>query len=412
MHAWPAPQIPKLPGTGLPLHLFDTSAGDVRPTEPGPVATMYVCGITPYDATHIGHAATYIAFDLVHRAWLDAGHDVHHVQNITDIDDPLLERALRDGVDWRELAASETALFGEDMAALGVIPPAEYVGAVEAIPLVVAAVGELRERGAAYDVDGDTYFSVNTDPRFGSISHLSQAEMVEVFAERGGDPQRPGKKDPLDCLLWQGARPGEPSWDADPASGLAAGRPGWHIECTTIALKYLGMTFDVQGGGSDLVFPHHEMCAAEAQVLTGDSPFARHYVHAGMVGLGGEKMSKSKGNLVFVSRLRADGVDPMAIRLALLGHHYRSDWDWTDADLESGPARLDRWRDAVSHPEGPDPQPVLDGVRRAVAADLDTPSALAVVDRWVDQQETSGGTLLGGPGVVSRTVDALLGIRL
>jgi len=337
VQSWPAPEVPDLPGEGLPLRLFDTATGEVRPTEPGPTARMYVCGITPYDATHLGHAATYLAFDLVHRVWRDAGHDVHYVQNVTDIDDPLLERAVRDGEDWRELADRETALFREDMRALRVLPPRDYVGAVEAMPQILDAVARLRAAGAAYDVDGDTYFAVHTDPRFGDVGRLDEARMLALFAERGGDPDREGKKHPLDCLLWQSARPGEPSWDGGP--GLPDGRPGWHVECAAIALQRLGLPVDVQGGGSDLVFPHHEMGASEAHVLTGEWPFARHYVHAGMVGLQGEKMSKSRGNLVFVSQLRRQGHDPMALRLALLAHYYRTDWSWTATDPSPGTGR-------------------------------------------------------------------------
>jgi L-cysteine:1D-myo-inositol 2-amino-2-deoxy-alpha-D-glucopyranoside ligase len=252
---WPAPFVPALPGRGVPLRLHDTATGEVRPTAPGPVARMYVCGITPYDATHIGHAATYIAFDLVHRAWLDDGHDVHYVQNVTDVDDPLLERAQRDGQDWAELADREVALFREDMTALGVLPPRDYVGVVESVDLIAEAVARLVDSGAAYDVEGDTYFAVHSDPRFGSVSSLDDDTMLALFDEGGGDPGRPGKKHPLDCLLWQAARPGEPSWETGAA--LPAGRPGGHLECAALALDRLGPTVDVQGGGTDLVFPHH-----------------------------------------------------------------------------------------------------------------------------------------------------------
>jgi L-cysteine:1D-myo-inositol 2-amino-2-deoxy-alpha-D-glucopyranoside ligase len=408
---WSAPDVPSLPGEGLPLRLYDTAGREVRPTAPGPTARMYVCGITPYDATHLGHAATYVAFDLVHRVWRDAGHDVHYVQNVTDVDDPLLERALRDGEDWAELAERETALFREDMEALAVLPPRHYVGAVEAIPGIVDIVRRLREQGAAYDVDGDTYFSVHADPRFGAVGNLDDETMTALSAERGGDPERPGKKHPLDCLLWQAARPGEPSWETgDPE--LPAGRPGWHVECAAIALEHLGDAFDVQGGGSDLVFPHHEMSASEAQVLTGSWPFARHYVHAGMVGLAGEKMSKSKGNLVFVSALRRDGRDPSAIRLALLDHHYRTDWTWTEDDLVAAEARLARWREAVDLATGPPAEQMLADVRRHLADDLDAPAALAAVDRWVTGALARGGDDVDAPPLVRRTVDALLGVRL
>ena len=272
-------------------------------------ARMYVCGITPYDATHIGHANTYIAFDLLNRVWRDRGLDVNYVQNVTDIDDPLLERAAETGVEWAALAEQQTRLFGEDMAALNVLPPRHYVGAVESIPLIVDLIDHLQRREAVYPVEDnefdDLYFAQASDSEFGSLSHLSEERAIALFAERGGDPDRPGKKAPLDCLVWRHGRAAEPSWE----SLLGAGRPGWHIECTAIALDRLGSGFDVQGGGTDLIFPHHEMTAAHGRVAT-DRVFAQAYVHSGMVGLDGEKMSKSKGNLVFVSALRAAGRRP------------------------------------------------------------------------------------------------------
>ena len=377
--------------------------------EPGPVARLYVCGITPYDATHMGHAATYTAFDLVQRVWLDTKRQVQYVQNVTDVDDPLLERAQATGDDWTSLAERETALFREDMTALRMLPPDHYVGAVEAIPGIVPLIERLRAAGAAYELDGDTYFSVDADPHFGSVSRYDAAMMRALSAERGGDPDRPGKKNPLDPMLWMAARPGEPSWDG---ASLGQGRPGWHIECVAIALDHLGMGFDVQGGGSDLVFPHHEMGASHAQVLTGEYPYAKAYVHAGMVALDGEKMSKSKGNLVFVSALRRDGVDPAAIRLALLAHHYRSDWEWTDAVLEEACGRLARWRAAVSRPDGPTAEALVEEIRDALADDLDAPRALLAVDRWAAQQQADGGTDTAAPGLVSRAADALLGVAV
>jgi L-cysteine:1D-myo-inositol 2-amino-2-deoxy-alpha-D-glucopyranoside ligase len=409
MHSWPASEVPALPGQGLPLRIHDTATGRVREVVPqGPTARLYVCGITPYDATHLGHAATYNTFDLVQRVWKDAGHDVLYVQNVTDVDDPLLERAVATGQDWTVLAERETALFREDMTALRMLPPAHYIGAVESIPWIVPLVKKLLASGAAYELDGDIYFSVESDPHFGKVSGLTRDEMLPVFGERGGDPDRPGKKNPLDALLWLSARPNEPAWDTE----LGHGRPGWHIECVAIALEYLGMEFDIQGGGSDLSFPHHEMGASHAQVASGTHPYARAYVHAGMVALDGQKMSKSRGNLVFVSALRREGVDPAAIRLALLGHHYRSDWEWTKDDLDRALERLDRWRAAVSRPDGPSADAVLTEVRAALADDLNAPAALAAVDRWAEQQAATGGTDIGAPGLVSRTVDALLGVAL
>ncbi|MDT4997708.1 MAG: L-cysteine:1D-myo-inositol 2-amino-2-deoxy-alpha-D-glucopyranoside ligase [Pseudonocardiales bacterium] len=408
MRAWPSTAVPLLPGTGDRLRLHDTATGTVRPTEPGPTATMYACGITPYDATHLGHAATYLAFDLVQRIWRDGGHRVHYVQNVTDVDDPLLERAAHNSEDWAVLAAREIELFRADMTALRVLPPQDYVGVVEAVPELAVAIRALLESGAAYRVDQDVYFSVSATDRFGDVSGYDRDTMLTLFAARGGDPERAGKRDPLDSLLWRARRPGEPSWDTE----LGPGRPGWHIECSVIALKRLGMAFDVQGGGSDLIFPHHEHSAAHAEALTGDAPFAKHYVHAGMIGLDGEKMSKSRGNLVLVSKLRGAGVDPMAIRLALLDGHYRSDREWTGGRLPAAERRLAGWRAAVSRPEGPPAGAVLAEVRARLADDLDTSSAITAVDAWAAAATGGDGNDPSGPGIVSRAVDALLGVAL
>ncbi len=412
MQTWPSQPVPHVAGTPRPLRLFDTSAGEIRPTSPGPTATMYVCGITPYDATHLGHAATYLAFDLVYRQWLDNGHDVHYVQNVTDVDDPLLERAQRDQDDWVVLAMRETALFREDMAALRVLPPRDYLGAVESIPEIVEAVAKLLTDGVAYRADDaqypDIYFDHNASGRFGSVSNYDEATMATLFAERGGDPDRAGKRHPLDALLWRVARPDEPSWESE----LGAGRPGWHVECSVIAMNKLGMSFDVQGGGSDLIFPHHEFSAAHAEALTGQHPFARHYTHAGMIGLDGEKMSKSRGNLVFVSRMRADKVDMMALRLGLLSGHYRADRAWTADVLAEAQARLDRWRAAVARDAGPDATDTIARLRDHLADDLDTPQALRAVDAWAAAAEAGDGADRSAPGQVRDAVDALLGVLL
>ena len=412
MHAWPAVDVPQLPGTGPGLRLYDSADRQVRPVAPGPTATMYVCGITPYDATHLGHAATYLAFDLVNRVWRDNGHRVHYVQNVTDVDDPLFERAERDGIDWRDLGARETELFRADMTALRVLPPQDYVAATEAIDEVVEMVEKLLASGAAYIVDDphypDVYFRADACVQFGYESNYDRETMLRLFAERGGDPQRPGKADPLDALLWRAQRDGEPGWD----SPFGSGRPGWHIECAAIALSRIGFGFDVQGGGSDLIFPHHEFSAAHAECLTGQRRFARNYVHAGMIGWDGHKMSKSRGNLVLVSRLRADGVDAAAIRLGLLAGHYRADRFWTDEVLATARTRLDRWRAAVALPAGPDAADLIARVRRYLADDLDTPKALAAIDGWVDDAEQFGGRDAAAPALVGAAVDALLGVSL
>jgi len=413
MRAWPSPDVPGLTESGPPVALHDTSTGELVTTAPDGPARLYVCGITPYDATHMGHAATYVAFDLLNRAWRNAGHDVVYVQNVTDVDDPLLERAHRVHVDWRELAERETELFRQDMAALRVLAPDHYIGAVESIPLVIALVSRLQAAGAVYKVDEDLYFSVTADPAFGEESGFTRDQMLEVYPDRGGDPDRPGKKDPLDCVVWRGPREGEPSWD----SPFGPGRPGWHIECTAIAQEHLGPAFDVQAGGSDLVFPHHEMCAGHAQVADPGSRFAQVYAHAGMVAYDGEKMSKSLGNLVFVSALRNSDVDPMAIRLALLRHHYRSDWEWLDADLWDAVDTVESWRRALSLGSGAPAGPVVTEVLAALADDLDAPRAVAAVQAWVDATLGEGGHLADNSDpeaalTMHSLLDASLGLAL
>jgi L-cysteine:1D-myo-inositol 2-amino-2-deoxy-alpha-D-glucopyranoside ligase len=481
MDAWRGAEVPVLPGRGPEPRLHDTATGELTLAAAGATASLYACGITPYDATHLGHAATFTAWDLLVRAWLDAGHDVIYTQNVTDVDDPLLERAERDGDDWRRLAERETERYREDMEALRVLPPAHLIGAVEALPVIDRFAERLAVRGALYDLDGDVYFARDADPSFGELSGpdtpsgLSVAQMTALFGERGGDPDRPGKKDPLDPLVWRAERPGEPAW----GSRFGPGRPGWHVECAAIAVEYLGAAFDVQAGGSDLVFPHHEMSASHVRVAcsgpvpgAGAGVFARVYAHSGMVAYQGAKMSKSLGNLVFVSRLRESGTDPMAIRLALLAHHYRSDWEWTDAVLADANRRLSRWRAATSPaatspavaaspgtaspgteadaspgtagpgvpaagasdpaasassptpgsaspaagpvPGVPAAEAVLSAVRERLADDLDAPGALAVIDAWAD------AVLAAPPGSVSPadarlvrdTADALLGVSL
>jgi len=406
MQPWTASQEPAalaLPAKGRLPEVFDTARGAQATVGSTSSASMYVCGITPYDATHMGHAATYVAFDLLNRVWRDAGAVVRYVQNVTDVDDPLLERATATGEPWEELAHKEIRLFHNDMTALRVLPPDEYVGVVESIPLIADHVERLRQSGAGYDLDGDLYFAADAAENFGSVSHYDRETMLELFAERGGDPGRAGKKDPLDWLLWRAERPGEPAWN----SPVGRGRPGWHVECSAIAMTYIGAPVDVQGGGSDLVFPHHEMCAAQGAAATG-KPFARAFVHAGMVGFEGEKMSKSRGNLVFVSKLRSAGVDPMAIRLALLDHHYRSDWEWTSDGLAAAAARLGSWRSAVGRTSGPDGEALLAAVRNRLADDLNAPAALREIDAWA----SSDGDDRAAPGLARALVDALLGVAL
>ena len=411
MQSWASPPLPVLPGRGPELRLFDTADRQVRPVAAGSTATMYVCGITPYDSTHLGHAATYLAFDLVHRQWLDLGHAVHYVQNVTDVDDPLFERAERDGVDWRELGDREVARFREDMVALRILPPREYVAATDAVPEVVELVEKMLASGAAYVVDGeypDIYYRADATPQFGYESGYDRETMLRLFDQRGGDPHRPGKTDELDALLWRAARPSEPSWPAP----FGPGRPGWHVECAAIALSRIGSGLDIQGGGSDLIFPHHEFTAAHAECVRGERRFARHYVHAGMIGWDGHKMSKSRGNLVLVSTLRAQGVAPAAIRLGLLAGHYRADRFWSPEVLDEANTRLQRWRTATALPAGPDATDAIARVRQYLADDLDTSKALAALDGWTTDALEYGGHDADAPRLVATAIDALLGVDL
>ena len=413
MKSWNEVETPSIDSSiSFPaLNLTNSASGKKESIGRKQLYRMYVCGITPYDATHLGHAATYLTFDLINRYLTASGSEVRYVQNITDIDDPLLERAKRDGVDWTDLAHQQIDLFRSDMINLRVIPPAHYIGAVDAIPLVTDAIEKLSSKDSIYSVERDLYFKVHADAQFGQRSHLSQEKMMEIFAERGGDPTRVGKIDPLDCLVWMSQRPNEPGWP----SPFGTGRPGWHIECTAIAIKYLEPSpseealIDIQGGGSDLIFPHHEMCAAQAQILTG-KPLASTYVHAGMIGLDGEKMSKSKGNLVFVSKLVAAGRDPMAIRWALMKDHYRQDRMWTDELLVAAESELIALRSCLAQDDVAPTSDLIEKIVDALSDDLNTKGVISVLNTWVER--TQSGDTGGDAQSLVGALDALLGIKL
>jgi L-cysteine:1D-myo-inositol 2-amino-2-deoxy-alpha-D-glucopyranoside ligase len=446
------------------LQIYDTARQTivpVGPDDPHRVARMYVCGITPYDATHIGHAFTYLTFDLVNRVWRDLGLSVQYAQNVTDIDDPLLERANQVGVAWPELAAEEIERFRADMTALRILPPDHFVPVTDSIPTITAALDRLRATGAIYPVNDpwlDWYFDNSALP-LDQISHLPLNDRLALFAERGGDPERAAKRHPLDALVWRAAREGEPSWP----SSLGPGRPGWHIECVVIADHTLGLPIDLQGGGADLIFPHHEMSAAQAlihrllasraapdrcdgkattskagwtpvercqrrqraylglrssdeSVDQGEScglanqPLARAYLHSAMVWFEGAKMSKSLGNLVKVAALLQAGADPMAVRLALLAQHYRTDWTWSG--LGAATARLNRWRQAYAGQTAIDFAPTAAQVRAALRDDLRADQALLAIDAWAEACLTRAQDHPGARAEMAKVADGLLGVAV
>src|SRR5947208_12149658 len=339
------------------MRLYDTARRAIVPFEPGPVVTMYTCGITPYDSTHLGHAAAYVTYDVLQRRLRDLGHETQCVRNVTDVDDDILRKARELGVHYLDLAAEEMARFDADMRVLNTLPCFSEPRATSAIHDILGFIGMVLDRGHAYQAGGAVYFSVSSFERFGQLSHYDRDRMLELAAERGGRPDDANKRDPLDFVLWQPSAPDEPSWE----SLWGPGRPGWHIECSALALRELGTTIDLHGGGTDLIFPHHECEAAQSEAATGQ-PFVRHWLHQGMVRLGGEKMSKSLGNLVFVSDLLKDW-EPEAVRVGLLSHHYRDEWEWDDALMAEAAARLDRWRAAGAGRGG------LAGVRDALDDD-------------------------------------------
>jgi L-cysteine:1D-myo-inositol 2-amino-2-deoxy-alpha-D-glucopyranoside ligase len=411
MNSWAQVYLPPLQNQEFPTLKLYNSISHSLDSVIEPKVSMYVCGITPYDATHLGHAATYLAFDLINRYLRIRGQEVQYVQNITDVDDPLLERANRDQVNWEDLAAEQIALFRDDMTALRVIPPDHYMGAVETIPWVIDAINQLKSADSVYQIENDLYFDISSDPQFSSYNTLPEHQQIQIFAERGGDPHRIGKRNPLDCLIWRGERVGEPAWP----SPFGPGRPGWHIECTAIALKLLTAPISIQGGGSDLHFPHHTMCAAEGKVLTGKE-FAKRFVHAGMIGIDGEKMSKSKGNLKFVSALRRAGIEPLALRVALLSGHYRSDRPWSDELLQQSQDRLYLWRQAISSPYGGEVADLIGNIAKSLSDDLNTPEAFALLDVWAKERisnlSNDNRSETSEIGQLSRFLDALLGIAL
>jgi len=430
-HPWPDPFQPPITIDYPPLQLESSFSFDTRSSEddsgsnkrsksrtreffPGESLRLYVCGITPYDATHLGHAATYLTFDLINRYLRASGSEVNFVENITDIDEPLLERAQRDGVSWEGLAQEETELFMQDMTALRIFAPRWFVPATQVMELVDQAITQMKSKGYVYSVENDLYFRVND---FLINLPISEAEAIEIFSQRGGDPHRMGKEHPLDPVLWLANKENEPGWE----SSHGFGRPGWHIECAVISLRYLlGPTFiegdrtretliDIQGGGSDLIFPHHFMSAAQVTSITNQN-FAHAYVHTGMIGLDGEKMSKSKGNLVFVSQSLKDGIDPMVIRYALMKSHYSTDRMWDQSLLNQATVEIARIRSVLARIEVAPSSSLVHTIIQSLSLNLDTPGAIGAINEWVIASEN--GETGGSVGEVARALDSLLGLAL
>jgi L-cysteine:1D-myo-inositol 2-amino-2-deoxy-alpha-D-glucopyranoside ligase len=374
----------------MSMRLYDTARRAIVPFEPNPHVLMYTCGITPYDATHLGHAATFISYDVLQRRLIDAGYTVKCVRNVTDVDDPLFAKARELGVHYLDLAAGEEARFERDLLALNALPVASAPRASSAIPDIRGFIGMVLDRGFAYEAGGGVYFDVSRFEAFGSLSKYSEAEMIDLARQRGGHVDDPNKRNPLDFVLWLPSASDEPSWE----TMWGPGRPGWHIECSALALRELGTTIDLHGGGTDLIFPHHECERAQSEAATGE-PFVKHWMHTALIAKDGQKMSKSLGNLVFVDKLRTEW-EPMAIRLGLIEHHYRTEWEWDDELMPRNAARLQRWRDAADGTASD----LLAEVRELLDDDLDSPGAVAAIDA------------AAAGGASTRAAAELLGVQL
>jgi len=404
---WPKVYLPPINDLKFPpLKLHNSYSGLYEYSKSGKFR-MYVCGITPYDSTHLGHAATYLCFDLINRYQQLANLQVSFVENVTDVDDPLLERAKRDGQDWQVLANSQVDLFISDMTALRILPPSQLVKVTDSLDLVESFIDKLDRNGHIYQSDGDFYFSV---ANYLDSLPIPLAEAISVFAERGGDPDKEGKRHPLDAVIWIANKDGEPGWN----SKYGFGRPGWHIECTAIACEFLDNdekdpVIQLQGGGSDLIFPHHFMSAQIVKAALGRD-FAESYIHAGMIGLDGEKMSKSKGNLIFVSKLIQEGVDPMVIRWALLSGHYQQDREWSTPLLQRAKDEVVLVRSALSRSETADASSLVKNLIKDLSDNLNTPKALNEIVNW--SLESNKTATSNHSGLVSRAIDSLLGLAL
>ncbi|CAN5405968.1 cysteine--tRNA ligase [soil metagenome] len=396
------------------IKLYNTRSQQLEAFKPQTeLVTMYVCGITPYDTTHLGHAFTYTAVDILLRHLEHQGHRVKYVQNVTDIDDDILRKARETSTDWHALGDEWTAHFIRDMQSLNVRAPDYFPRATDTIPQIIEMVQALLTTGKAYEADGNVYFAVKTWPSYGELSHLPRTEMLPVANEHGNRPDDPNKHDPLDFVLWQAQAPGEPAWD----SPWGPGRPGWHIECSAMAMHLLGETTDIHAGGADLVFPHHESEIAQTVAVTNREPSVRFWMHTAMVRYEGEKMSKSLGNLVMVRDL-LDSYSPDVLRFYLAQHHYRQSWDHEAEGIEQAQEKVRVLQKAVTsfggHGQALDPAPSQVAFTKALDQDLDTPQATSILVELANQirRAAKNGQQINAAQDTLQELGLVLGLRL
>jgi len=396
------------------MKLYNTLSQKIEPFRPqGDAVAVYVCGITPYDTTHLGHAFTYTSADVLIRYLEHKGHPVRYVQNVTDIDDDILRRAKKAGENWRKLGDHWTTYFIRDMQALNVRPPDFFPRATDVITEIVQAVEQLIAAGVAYESGGSVFFEVKAWPEYGKLSRLPRIKMLPIANERGNNPDDPRKRAPLDFVLWQAQVPGEPAWD----SPWGSGRPGWHIECSTMATHFLGETIDIHSGGGDLVFPHHESEIAQTEPVNGRRPYARFWMHMAMVGHEGEKMSKSLGNLVMVRDLLKSW-SPDALRLYMGSHHYRRPWTHDGKALAKAEELAGKLRTAATIGGGRGTYFHLSQLPiefdQAMDQDLDTPAALKSLEAMADETlfAVRAGRQVKAAQNTLRAVCRIFGLRL
>jgi L-cysteine:1D-myo-inositol 2-amino-2-deoxy-alpha-D-glucopyranoside ligase len=402
MKSWPSNSISQSSNDYLneSLRLFDTKSKKINPIgQVDKKIQIYVCGITPYDSAHLGHAFTYLTFDLVIRTLNFIGRKTNYVQNITDIDDPLFERARKTGTDWQTIVDSQLDIYRKDMAALNILPPDHFVGVMENMELIISQIGQTISNDLSYQIGTEWYFKTDSEKLSKLVSSIPNDELLLIAKERGCDTDRPGKVNALDPIIWKASKDDEPYWEQD----FGTGRPGWHIQCISLANKYAELPLDIQGGGKDLIFPHHSMSEEQNSAL-GFGELALNYCHVGMVSYQGSKMSKSKGNLIFVHELIAEGISPMVIRLVLMQHHWRSDWEYKSGMIDHSKSLLAelsrKFRGKYIS------QNDQDNIIQIMLNDLDVPKVLSFLEEVKPLTESTNNVS------IDLLLEALLGLKL